>query len=81
MLDPWIIEEIRRKEEEERRDERLPAILELPIPIPRNPERSEPDRTPVEPGRPANDEEGPRGVVIIDYNVGYGSGSGYGYGR
>lgn len=53
MLPPFIIEQIRRREEEERpRDER-PA-LELPLPVP------EPNRH--RPEDPAEE----RGVVIID---------------
>jgi len=58
MLDPWIIEEILKKEEEVRRkDERLPAEL----PIERRPDTG--DRSVVTPPRP---EEGERGVMIID---------------
>ncbi len=56
MLDPWIIEEILKKEEELRREqERIPA--ELPLPRPDTGERST-----VTPPR----EEGERGVMIID---------------
>lgn len=56
MLDPWIIEEILKKEEELRREqERVQA--ELPIPQPREIDRR-PTVTP--------DTEGERGVVIID---------------
>lgn len=58
MLDPWIIEEILKKEEEQRREqERRPA--ELPMPVER---RDTPDRPVVTPPR----EEGERGVMIID---------------
>ena len=58
MLDPWIIEEIWRREEEEQRqrDEQRPVIeiptFELPV---------------VPTGKPADDEE--RGVVIVDFSV------------
>jgi hypothetical protein len=33
MLDPWIIEEIRRREEEERQDRQRP-VVELPLETP-----------------------------------------------
>jgi hypothetical protein len=57
MLDPWIIEEILKKEEERRReDERSRA--ELPI----ERERDIGPRTVVTPPR----EESERGVMIID---------------
>ena len=57
MLDPWIIEEILKKEEELRREsERIPAEL----PVERRPERE--DRPSVTPPR----EETERGVMIID---------------
>ena len=52
MLPPFIIEQIRKREEEERREQ--PA-LELPLPIPSVPREQS--------GR---DEEPERGVVIID---------------
>lgn len=58
MLDPWIIEEILRKEEEQRRESERGRI-ELPI------ERHRTDlgdRPAVTPPR----EEGERGVMIID---------------
>ncbi len=56
MLDPWIIEEIRRREEEERqRDER--PVLELPVEFP----------VVVPTGKPEEREE--RGVVIVDFRV------------
>jgi hypothetical protein len=56
MLDPWIIEEILKKEEERRREGERGR--ELPI------ERHRPDleRPAVTPPR----EEGERGVMIID---------------
>jgi hypothetical protein len=56
MLDPWIIEEILKKEHEQRRESELVRI-ELPI------ERREMDDRPVvTPPR----EESQRGVMIID---------------
>ena len=58
MLDPWIIEEIRRREEDRRRNERAPAVIEMPVHNPDNQRREE--------GKP---EEGPRGVTVIDFGV------------
>jgi hypothetical protein len=56
MLNPFIIDQIKRREQEQRRrrDHRQP-VLELPIPMPTAP-------------RPAteDDETGERGVFIID---------------
>jgi hypothetical protein len=61
MLEPWIIDEIRRREEEDRRrGER--AQLELPVPDPRSPE----DRPGSDAGDDDRDAPGTkRGVVII----------------
>ncbi len=56
MLDPWIIEEIRRREEERRRDREANRV-ELPLESPKYHDRGNP-------GPPA--EENDRGVVIID---------------
>ncbi|MCG5056359.1 MAG: hypothetical protein KA712_25735 [Myxococcales bacterium] len=57
MLDPWIIEQIRRRESEERRRREQP-VLELPLPEP-DPDAYE---RPVSwPGEPQPE----RGVVII----------------
>ncbi|HVR60411.1 MAG TPA: hypothetical protein VMU50_00855 [Polyangia bacterium] len=63
MLEPWIIEQIRRREEEERRRNERPQ-LEVPLhderwkrPAPDEEDKKERDR---------DDEEGERGVVIID---------------
>jgi hypothetical protein len=58
MLDPWIIEEIRRREEEERQHER--PVLEVPLEAPVYP-------VPGPTGRPEEREE--RGVVIVDFSV------------
>jgi hypothetical protein len=61
MLDPWIIEEIRRREEEERQHREQRPVLELPL-----------ERPPYPTGRPEN-QPGPgeeRGVVIVDFGVG-----------
>lgn len=59
MLDPWIIEEIRRREEERRRD-REAGRVELPLESPKYHDRGNPGTSPVP------DEENRRGVVIID---------------
>jgi len=56
MLDPWIIEEIRRREEERREDgEQIELPLEQPL-------------WESEPCRPRKDKDKPaeRGVVVID---------------
>lgn len=55
MLPPFIIEQIRQREERERRNAPQP-FLELPLPTP----RSVPQRETDEP------DSGDRGVVIID---------------
>lgn len=54
MLPPFIIEQIRKREEEEARPEHRPAI-ELPLPPPRRRHRDDAD------GEDAN-----RGVIVID---------------
>jgi hypothetical protein len=57
MLNPFIIEQIKRREQEERRRHDREAVLELPLPMPAAP-------------KPRSDEEGDepaeRGVCIID---------------
>jgi hypothetical protein len=63
VLDPWIIEEIRRREDAERRqrEERERPALEIPKDTPvHSPERER---------RPPPDDEGGRGVVIVDFRV------------
>lgn len=57
MLDPWIIEEILKKEEEARREQER-GRAELPV----TPYRDSGDRPVVTPPR----EESERGVMIID---------------
>ena len=59
MLDPWIIEEIRRREEREKLHQDRRPILEIPIETPRSDDR---DRD----KRPPDDD---RGVVIINYGM------------
>jgi hypothetical protein len=62
MLDPWIIEQIRRREQEERAHRERP-VLELPLPGD-HPEADE--RDPDERTERRRDEHVPeRGVVII----------------
>lgn len=53
MLPPFIIEQIRKREEDEKRPEIRPAI-ELPL-VPPSPRRVREDA-----------EEGDRGVIVID---------------
>ena len=61
MLDPWIIEEIRRREEDRNRDEaRQDVVIEMPVP----------DRRPGSESVRPTDDEVPRGVTIIDFSVG-----------
>jgi hypothetical protein len=58
MLPPFIIEQIRQREERERRNAPQP-FLELPLPAPASvPRRNPEDR-----------EDGERGVVIIDLSA------------
>ena len=57
MLDPWIIEEILKKEEERRREDQRSRV-ELPV----EPYRE--DRTPSV--TPPREQEQERGVMIID---------------
>jgi len=60
MLDPWIIEEIRRREEEERKHQRPVVHIETPqLPA---------DRGGVGSGEKQPGEE--RGVAIIDFTIG-----------
>jgi hypothetical protein len=61
MLDPWIIEEIRRREEERNREKaRESVVIDLPVP----------ERKPGSESVRPTDEETPRGVTIIDFSVG-----------
>ncbi len=57
MLDPWIIEEILRREEVKRREQE--RRIEMPLESPRR------DRDPAEANPPPQSGE-QRGVVIID---------------
>lgn len=58
MLDPWIIEEIRKREERIRRDDR--PMLEIPL---EEPGREDTDSVVGE------EEESDRGVVIVDFGI------------
>jgi hypothetical protein len=61
MLDAYVIEEIKRREREQRRDDR--PVVELPVPQPvRRPGRDEPSEDDQDRDRGDRD----RGVVIID---------------
>lgn len=57
MLDPWIIDEILRREEEKRREQE--RRIEMPLETPRGR-----DSEPKAPSRPPPESE--RGVMIID---------------
>jgi hypothetical protein len=56
MLDPWIIEEILKREETLRREHERVRI-ELPLDAPRSTEQ---------PSIPPKTEDGERGVIVID---------------
>ena len=60
MLDPWIIEQIRRREEEERRYEDERPVLEIPL-----------DRPPeTDPSSYGNSEKpAERGIAILNYQI------------
>jgi hypothetical protein len=60
MLDPWIIDEIRRREEEERQHREQP-VLEIPMDLP--------VYHPNQGGTPAPQPGEERGVVIVDFRV------------
>ena len=63
MLDPWIIEEIRRRQDEERHRDRRP---ELHIPLDR-PGYGDSDYR--EECEEAHEDEAERGVIVIDYRL------------
>ena len=60
MLDPWIIEEIKRKEKRSRIEQ---PVIQIPVQGPER-ERRERDRD-----GGAEKEEDPRGIAIIDFGV------------
>lgn len=59
MLDPWIIEEIRRREEEERHRREERPVVDVPLQVPVFPGQG---------GKP-EDSGDERGVVIVDFRV------------
>jgi len=61
MLDPWIIEEIRRREDDRQREgTQIPLVIELPVyEAPAAGEQSKP-----------HEDTPPRGIAIIDYTIG-----------
>jgi hypothetical protein len=59
MLDPWIIDEIRRREEEERHERERPQ-LEIPLDVP---------VYPTIPGHGKKEESEERGVVIVEFHL------------
>jgi hypothetical protein len=65
MLPPFIIEQIRRREEQERKQYEQPQ-LELPI-SPSGPSHPHPGAgPPSQPKRRDENDEGQRGVIILD---------------
>lgn len=56
MLDPWIIEEIRKREDLDRREEQ--PVLEIPLEPPDD-----------EDHQVREEDEVERGVVIVDFRV------------
>ena len=60
MLDPWIIDEILKKEEEQRREHER-GRAEIPVDTYREQPQDKPRVTP-----PRQDSENERGVVVID---------------
>ena len=66
MLEPWIIEQIRRREEEERRGHQRPR-LEIPARDERDDDRDRDRENRRDKARKEDEPE--RGVTIIDYGV------------
>jgi hypothetical protein len=60
MLDPWIIEEIRRREEEERQHRERRPVVEVPLDHPPYPGQD---------GRKERDPGEERGVVIVEFRA------------
>lgn len=61
MLDPWIIEEIKRREQSGRIEQ---PVLEIPLQGPDGRDRERGNR-----GKPDDEDDPPRGIAIIDYGV------------
>jgi hypothetical protein len=59
MLNPFIIDQIKRREQEERRRHDRQPVLELPVPMPAAPRPSSRENE-------AEDDPAERGVCIID---------------
>jgi hypothetical protein len=73
MLEPWIIEQIRRREEEERQGHQRPR-LEIPTREERDgwhdpEEKEDRDQRREREREKRNDENPERGVTIIDFGV------------
>lgn len=68
MLDPWIIEEIRRREAEQRqREERSRIEIQIETPSDRPPDYERRDRGRNDDGQPVPGSE--RGVTVIDFSL------------
>jgi hypothetical protein len=65
MLDPWIIEEIRRREKEHPKQEEDP--MKLPLEAPVYPLQQD-NQTETGPPKPPESEE-ERGVVVVDFTT------------
>lgn len=59
MLDPWIIEEIRRREREERQKREERPAMEMPVAPPSS----------REPADRRGDQGNDRGVAVIDFSI------------
>ena len=66
MLDPWIIEEIRRREEEQRQRDEQRSRIDIQIETP-----PDADRSGARPGmdRDRSRPKVERGVTIIDFSI------------
>ncbi|OGH68980.1 MAG: hypothetical protein A3I29_01905 [Candidatus Magasanikbacteria bacterium RIFCSPLOWO2_02_FULL_44_11] len=62
ILDPWIIDEIRRREEEKRRRENDQPTIDLPLDEPLPKDKWDRDKD----NHKDNDEDRDRGVIIIE---------------
>jgi hypothetical protein len=60
MLDPWIIEQIQRREEEERRNNEERPVLEIPLDRPPEPQ---------ERSSYGNRDRPERGIAILNYQI------------
>ena len=63
MLDPWIIEEIRREEDaRQRREDRQQPVIELPL-------YEMPSAGEAKPAGGDTSDSPPRGVEIVDFKI------------